>query len=527
MLCRPKDARQVGFCNCASYSTVVVDVPGSDHAYDRLLLADLCGQHAADPEAFICPPSYQIKNGGLTKLKSGPNAAEVETVDELWNGERPVMWFLKENSRNYGQGIDICATAAEALAIAEKNEAEDPGKGREYVLQPHVVNPLLYEDTYKFHIRVYALIVTSPSNRYPRNFAHITGKMPISARAWQADCTDKDMQITTARGEFAYEDWEHYDVVHPKLLDTTAILLEQLEPKLGPQAWTGRAAFELLGLDYMLDKDMRPYLLEVNTGPVLKVEDDMEIISGLTNIIFGTAEQPLEGVECGTGPAEHGWVELNHQVSTPARRKTQIDKLVKWLTLRTQDPDCSLCLEEELVKYCIDELTAFAQPFVQAPADLESAGASSSNEGENPEDSAAQTAPDGAVSTNDTDVSPGLRAVVDAGAVDACLSVLDDGEMEDLAKVHAVALLAEMFDYDEIAAESASIELIERVLPLMDYTQNDDLQALATTVVTSVVDALGGGRLDYGYNALAARQSKCPSRAVCSVMSCSPMLRSN
>ena len=37
MLRRPKDAQSVGFCNCASYSTVVVDVPGSDWAYDRLL----------------------------------------------------------------------------------------------------------------------------------------------------------------------------------------------------------------------------------------------------------------------------------------------------------------------------------------------------------------------------------------------------------------------------------------------------------------------------------------------------------
>ena len=126
------------------------------------------------------------------------------------------------------------------------------------MLQPHIVNPLLYQDKYKFHIRVYALIITSPSCRYPRNFAHISGKMPISSRAWQADCTDKDMQVTTVRGEFVYEEWEHYKVVHSKLLDTTAVLLEQLEAKLGPQAWAGRAAFELLGLDYMLDKDLRP-----------------------------------------------------------------------------------------------------------------------------------------------------------------------------------------------------------------------------------------------------------------------------
>ena len=43
--------------NSASYSGVVVDVPGSEHVYDRLLLADL----AQD----LCPPSYKIKSGRL------------------------------------------------------------------------------------------------------------------------------------------------------------------------------------------------------------------------------------------------------------------------------------------------------------------------------------------------------------------------------------------------------------------------------------------------------------------------------
>ena len=49
------------------------------------------------------------------------------------------MWFLKENGRNCGQGIDIVRTAAEALTLAVERETEMPG--REYVLQPHVAHP--------------------------------------------------------------------------------------------------------------------------------------------------------------------------------------------------------------------------------------------------------------------------------------------------------------------------------------------------------------------------------------------------
>ena len=67
--------------------------------------------------------------------------------------------LLPENSRNFGQGIDVTKTAAEALTIAARNE-EQQAEGeepREYVLQPHIVRPLLFGGA-KFHIRVCALL---------------------------------------------------------------------------------------------------------------------------------------------------------------------------------------------------------------------------------------------------------------------------------------------------------------------------------------------------------------------------------
>ena len=71
--------------------------------------------------------------------------------------------LLPENSRNFGQGIDVTKTAAEALTIAARNE-EQQAEGeepREYVLQPHIVRPLLFGGA-KFHIRVCALLPSSP-----------------------------------------------------------------------------------------------------------------------------------------------------------------------------------------------------------------------------------------------------------------------------------------------------------------------------------------------------------------------------
>ena len=439
MLRRPKDAKGVGFCNCASYSTVVVDVPGSDWAYDRLLLADLCG-HNAPEYARICPPSYKIKKGELVGD---------ERVDPLWNGEEPCMWFLKENSRNYGQGIDICATEEQALQKAREHEAAEPGAGREFVLQPHIIRPLLFEDTYKFHIRVYLMIMVSPCLRYPRGLAHVTGKMPISNTPWSDDDLDKGTQITTARSVFRYEDWEHYPTVHNKLLALTAILVERMEPKLGPSMAAKRAGFELLGLDYMVDTDMNGWLLEVNTGPVLKVEDDMELIAGITEMIFGPEEAPLGLAERGSGQASHGWVEINTQQHTKERRECMIAKLVTWMTQRTSHPDCTLCLEEELVHYCADELGHFLR-----------------------------------------ESEEGAAAVEAGGAVDACVSCLADAELDPTTgQRYALLLLASLFDRRDVVQRHATVDLLEVLTGLMDG-DSEELQALATSIATHVLNEL-------------------------------------
>ena len=95
--------------------------------------------------------------------------------------------------------------------------------------------------------RVDGLVMLTPGYRYPRNFAQRHGKVAISSKAWSAGVTDPEVQITTQRsGSQRYEDWEHYEAVHARLLEQTATLLSRLEGKVGPQAWAGRVGFELL-----------------------------------------------------------------------------------------------------------------------------------------------------------------------------------------------------------------------------------------------------------------------------------------
>ena len=110
----------------------------------------------------------------------------------------------------------------------------------------------------------------------------------------------------------------------------------------------------------MIDEDLQPSLLEANTGPVLLEDDeeDMAMVAGIVEILFGTKEAPLGSAEQGSGTV-HGtnrWKELNNQyghgswasaarsgaseadvpvadkpAATTTRRGLRVTKLVEWL----------------------------------------------------------------------------------------------------------------------------------------------------------------------------------------------------
>ena len=49
---------------------------------------------------------------------------------------------------------------------------------------------------------------------------------------------------------------------------------------------SGRVNFEIVGADNMLDTNYNAWLLEINTGPVVK-EGDFEMIRGIVGFFYG------------------------------------------------------------------------------------------------------------------------------------------------------------------------------------------------------------------------------------------------
>ncbi len=57
----------------------------------------------------------------------------------------------------------------------------------------------------------------------------------------------------------------------------------------------------------MVDEELRPFLLEANTGPVLKEGDmeDMSMVSGLVEILFGMRASITSSLRCHMSSSSH------------------------------------------------------------------------------------------------------------------------------------------------------------------------------------------------------------------------------
>ena len=191
---------------CSGYwsTSFEISIDQTELLYDRVNLAKLTGSRDCI-SSDVCPPSYVIRDG--------------KPMPRVYPTNGPQLYFLKKNLSNYGLGVVAVKTPDEALALVESDG--------EYVLQPHVPSPLLYDGSRKFHVRLYLMIAqrkgwsgpTNPSGS--RFYAHRAAtKMSVSAHPWREDTVDKVAQITTSRGPHKFEEWEHCDAAWSAMIET-------------------------------------------------------------------------------------------------------------------------------------------------------------------------------------------------------------------------------------------------------------------------------------------------------------------
>jgi tubulin polyglutamylase TTLL1/tubulin monoglycylase TTLL3/8 len=233
-------------------------------------------------------------------IKSGHNdpefnnfVAAYETLSQDPDMSSRNLWIVKpgENS-NRGTGISVCSSIDQVRDELKPTVCDRTGRPHTYIVQKYLDRPYLIHKR-KFDLRLYALM-TSINGGF-QGYYYSEGYIRTSSREFTLKNLDRMIHLTNdavqKKGEdygrfesgnkLSYRDFQRYldsnyatpvsfqNDVLPKMVglmkDTMLATFTRLDPR--PK----RHSFEVYGYDFMLDAELKPWLIEVNTNPCLEL----------------------------------------------------------------------------------------------------------------------------------------------------------------------------------------------------------------------------------------------------------------
>jgi tubulin---tyrosine ligase len=203
------------------------------------------------------------------------------------------LWILKpgENS-NRGNGIVVCSSIDQIKSEIKSNFVSKTNK-HTYIVQKYIENPFLVYKR-KFDIRCYALVTCF--NGVLQGYFFTEGYLRTASKHFSLLVTNKFVHLTNDAvqkhsedygkyengNKMSYNDFQRYIDTHlsekkvnfveeilPRIKNIVTDTLKAVYLKLDPNK---RAhTFEIFGYDFLLDSDLKPWLLEANTNPCLEL----------------------------------------------------------------------------------------------------------------------------------------------------------------------------------------------------------------------------------------------------------------
>ncbi|CAI2368421.1 unnamed protein product [Moneuplotes crassus] len=260
--------------------------------YNMKSLCDFLGE---DVFTYL-PKTFHIKEGlfdqEFIRFEQHFKEHESELSKE---GKSHNTWIIKpgENT-NRGCGIQYCTSLEDIKEIVgRKVYTASNGCPRSYIIQKYLDNPFLYNKR-KFDIRCF-ILVTAYGGNIQAYWAK-DGYMRTASREFSLGNHSKYVHLTNDAiqkhcddysryengNKLSYNNFQKYlDKNHPELKcdfqrDVVAKLkkialkgVESVYKGLNPSK--RQHMFEIFGLDYILDENLKPYLLEMNTNPCLEL----------------------------------------------------------------------------------------------------------------------------------------------------------------------------------------------------------------------------------------------------------------
>ncbi|VUC34915.1 unnamed protein product [Clonostachys rosea] len=254
-----------------------------------------------------------------------------ESLDQnesLEEASQRQWWILKPGMSDRGQGIRLFSTMEELQAIFDEWEEgepdsddesggeEDGGDGittshlRHFVAQPYIHPPLLVNgDDRKFHIRTYVACSGSLNVFVYRHMLALFAAKPYSS-PWDSPGDIESFLTNTCIQSSPNENtvrrfWDlplpvsKLDSIFSDICEVTGEIFEGAARAMPIHFQTLPNAFEVYGLDFLVDAEGTPWLLEVNAFPDFKQTgaDLQEIVRGFWEGVLRSAVAPFFNVE--------------------------------------------------------------------------------------------------------------------------------------------------------------------------------------------------------------------------------------
>ncbi|OMJ66932.1 hypothetical protein SteCoe_36053 [Stentor coeruleus] len=205
------------------------------------------------------------------------------------------VWIVKpgENS-NRGQGITVSSSIEEIRIIVNDTSPTKNNQNRTYIIQKYIEKPFLVHKR-KFDFRCYALVTSF--NGVIQGYFYSDGYLRTTSTEYSIkDVSNNFIHLTNDAiqkhcdeyGKFedgnklSYKDFQRYLDTHcsdkkinfisdilPKIKNLAKDSMQAAYMKLDPNRRLH--CMEILGYDFMLDSNLKPWLIEVNTNPCLEL----------------------------------------------------------------------------------------------------------------------------------------------------------------------------------------------------------------------------------------------------------------
>lgn len=272
--------------------------------------------------------------------------ASLQRNEEKKSHERE-WWILKPGMSDRGQGIRLFSTEEELQSIFEDWEAESPDSEdddegvdglnqaiasekrpeeesvdyivtshlRHFIAQPYIHPPLLVpSNPRKFHIRVYVLASGSLEVYVYKPMLALFAATPYST-PWSSACSPNTRNLSAHLTNTCLQTGSHdgaietfWDLGMPSsqkaeifkhICETTGEVFEAAAKGMMVHFQTLPNAFELFGLDFLVDEHGMPWLLEINAFPDFRQtgNDLKTLVGGLWEGVMDIVVGRFFGIE--------------------------------------------------------------------------------------------------------------------------------------------------------------------------------------------------------------------------------------